>query len=382
MPIPRGQEALPIHPTTRKAFILKATRLLLAVILASAIGAPIEALAEDKKVVQQVRSADVQLPIEGNLPSLGSATEWLNSQPLTATGLRGKVVLIDFWTYTCINWLRSLPYVRAWAEKYKDQGLVVIGVHAPEFAFEKNVDNVRLAAKAMRVDHPIAIDNDYAIWRAFKNEYWPALYFIDAQGRIRHHHFGEGEYEQSEMIIQRLLAEAGVGGIRRELVSVDTRGAEAAADWDSLKSPENYVGQERTQNFASPGGAVLGKRRVYSVPARLRLNHWALSGDWTMEKQAAVLNKPHGRIAYRFHARDLHLVMGPAPRGTSVRFRVLIDGRPPGAAHGIDVDDQGNGTVTEQRLYQLIRQPKPIADRQFEIEFLDPGVEAFAFTFG
>ncbi len=361
---------------------MKATRLLLAVILASAIGAPIEALAEDKKVVQQVRSADVQLPIEGNLPSLGSATEWLNSQPLTATGLRGKVVLIDFWTYTCINWLRSLPYVRAWAEKYKDQGLVVIGVHAPEFAFEKNVDNVRLAAKAMRVDHPIAIDNDYAIWRAFKNEYWPALYFVDAQGRIRHHHFGEGEYEQSEMIIQRLLAEAGVGGIRRELVSVDTRGAEAAADWDSLKSPENYVGQERTQNFASPGGAVLGKRRVYSVPARLRLNHWALSGDWTMEKQAAVLNKPNGRIAYRFHARDLHLVMGPAPRGTSVRFRVLIDGRPPGAAHGIDVDDQGNGTVTEQRLYQLIRQPKPIADRQFEIEFLDPGVEAFAFTFG
>jgi len=361
---------------------MKATRLLLAVILASAIGAPIEALAEDKKVVQQVRSADVQLPIEGNLPSLGSATEWLNSQPLTATGLRGKVVLIDFWTYTCINWLRSLPYVRAWAEKYKDQGLVVIGVHAPEFAFEKNVDNVRLAAKAMRVDYPIAIDNDYAIWRAFKNEYWPALYFVDAQGRIRHHHFGEGEYEQSEMIIQRLLAEAGVGGIRRELVSVDTRGAEAAADWDSLKSPENYVGQERTQNFASPGGAVLGKRRVYSVPARLRLNHWALSGDWTMEKQAAVLNKPNGRIAYRFHARDLHLVMGPAPRGTSVRFRVLIDGRPPGAAHGIDVDDQGNGTVTEQRLYQLIRQPKPIADRQFEIEFLDPGVEAFAFTFG
>jgi thiol-disulfide isomerase/thioredoxin len=361
---------------------MKANLLLLVAILASAIGAPIESAAEDKSVVKQMTPTAVQLPIEGELPSLGSATEWLNSPPLTAAGLRGKVVLIDFWTYTCINWLRSLPYVRAWAEKYKDQGLVVIGVHAPEFAFEKNLDNVRRAAKAMRVDYPIAIDNDYAIWRAFKNEYWPALYFVDAQGRIRHHHFGEGDYERSEMIIQQLLAEAGVGGIRRGPVSVDARGAEAAADWDSLKSPENYLGQERTQNFASAGGAVLGKRRVYSVPARLRLNQWALSGDWTMEKQAAVLNKPNGRIAYRFHARDLHLVMGPAPRGTSVRFRVLIDGRPPGAAHGIDVDDQGNGTVTEQRLYQLIRQPKPIADRQFEIEFLDPGVEAFAFTFG
>jgi thiol-disulfide isomerase/thioredoxin len=377
-----GREALSTHPTTWKAFIMKATRLLLAAILAVALGAPIEARAEDKRVTQQVRPVAVQLPIEGTLPSLGSATEWLNSQPLTAAGLRGKVVLIDFWTYTCINWLRSLPYVRAWAEKYKDRGLVVIGVHAPEFAFEKNIDNVRRAAKAMRVDYPIAIDNDYAIWRAFKNEYWPALYFVDAQGRIRHHHFGEGEYEQSEMIIQRLLAEAGVGGIGQELVSADGRGAEAAADWDSLQSPENYVGQERTQNFASPGGAVLGKRRAYAVPARLRLNHWALSGDWTMEKQATVLHKANGRIAYRFHARDLHLVMGPAARGTSVRFRVLIDGRPPGAAHGVDVDDQGNGTVTEQRLYQLIRQPKPIADRQFEIEFLDPGVEAFAFTFG
>ena len=253
----------------------------------------------------------------------------------------------------------------------------MIGVHAPEFAFEKNVDNVRRAAKDMKIDYPIAIDNDYAIWRAFKNQYWPALYFVDAQGRIRHHHFGEGEYEQSERIIQQLLAEAGCGGIGHELVSVDARGVEAAADWGSLKSPENYVGYERTENFASPGGAVLDKRRVYAVPARLRLNHWALSGDWTVEKQATVLNKANGRIAYRFHARDLHLVMGPAARGTSVRFRVLIDGQPPGAAHGIDVDDQGNGTVTEQRLYQLIRQPKPIADRQFEIEFLDSGRGGF-----
>ncbi len=258
----------------------------------------------------------------------------------------------------------------------------MIGVHTPEFAFEKNVDNVRRAAKDMRVNYPIAIDNNFAIWRALKNQYWPALYFVDAQGRIRHHHFGEGEYERSERIIQQLLAETGSGGSSRELVSVDARGVEAAADWGSLKSPENYLGYERTENFASPGGAALDKRRVYAVPARLRLNHWALSGDWTMRKQATVLNKANGRIAYRFHARDLHLVMGPAARGTAVRFRVLIDGQPPGAAHGIDVDDQGNGTVSEQRLYQLIRQPKPIAERQFEIEFLDAGVEVFAFTFG
>jgi thiol-disulfide isomerase/thioredoxin len=361
---------------------MKANQLLLAALLVSAIGAPIKTLAEDKSMMQQMTPAIVQLPNEGNFPSLGGANVWLNSPPLTAAGLRGKVVLIDFWTYTCINWLRTLPYVRAWAEKYKSQGLVVIGVHTPEFGIEKDLDNVRRAAKDMQVDYPIAIDNDYAVWRAFNNEYWPALYFIDAQGHIRHHYFGEGEYDQSEMIIQQLLAEAGTAGVDHGLVSVDARGAEVAADWGDLKSPENYVGYERTENFASPGGAVLAKSRVYAAPAQLKLNHWALSGDWTMEKQATVLNKPNGRIAYRFHARDLHLVMGPAARGASVRFRVLVDGHPPGAAHGIDVDDQGNGTITEQRLYQLIRQPKPIADRQFEIEFLDSGVEAFAFTFG
>jgi thiol-disulfide isomerase/thioredoxin len=254
--------------STPRAFNMKVNQLLLAAILASAIGAPIETLPADKSVGPRMTPAALQLPIEGELPSLGGATGWLNSPPLTAAGLRGKIVLIDVWTYTCINWLRSLPYVRAWAEKYKNQGLVVIGVHAPEFAFEKNIDNVRRAAKDMRVDYPIAIDNDYAIWRALKNEYWPALYFVDAQGRIRHHHFGEGEYEQSERIIQQLLAEAGSGGVGHELVSVDARGAEAAADWGSLKSPENYVGYERTENFASPGGAVLDKRRVYAVPAR------------------------------------------------------------------------------------------------------------------
>jgi thiol-disulfide isomerase/thioredoxin len=361
---------------------MKANQLLLATILVSAIAAPIEILANDKSAVRRMTSAAVRLPIEGEFPSLGNATGWLNSQPLTVAGLHGKVVLIDFWTYTCINWRRSLPYVRAWAEKYKDHGLVVIGVHTPEFEFEKSLDNVRQAAKDMRIDYPIAVDSNYAIWRNFRNQYWPALYFVDAQGHIRHHQFGEDEYEQSELIIQQLLTEAGAEGVGHQLVAVDARGAEVAADWVSLKSPENYVGHERTENFTSPGGAVLDKPRVYAAPARLGLDHWGLSGDWTVRKLAIVLNKANGRIAYRFHARDLHLVMGPAARGTSVRFRVLIDGQPPGAAHGTDVDDQGNGTVIEQRLYQLIRQPKPIADRQFEIEFLDPGVEAFAFTFG
>jgi thiol-disulfide isomerase/thioredoxin len=344
---------------------MKAHQLLLAAILAGAIN---------------VR-AEEKLPIEGDLPSFDGATTWLNSPPLTAKGLRGKVVLVDFWTYTCINWLRTLPYVRAWAEKYKDQGLVVIGVHTPEFDFEQDLDNVRRAVKDMNVGYPVAVDSRHAIWRAFNNQYWPALYFIDARGRIRHHHFGEGEYAHSELVIQQLLAEAGAR-VDRDLVTVEASGAEAEADWGSLKSPENYLGLERTENFASPGGAALGKQRLYTAPAQLALNQWALSGDWTVERHAIRVNKAGGRIAYRFHARDVHLVMGPAARGTSVRFRVLIDGKPPGAAHGIDVDEQGNGTATEQRLYQLIRQPKPIGDRQFEIEFLDPGVQAFAFTFG
>ena len=361
---------------------MNATRFLLAATLACAIGAPIETVAEDMSMVQQMTHPTTRLPVEGELPSLGGATAWLNSEPLTAGGLKGKVVLVEFWTYSCINWLRTLPYVRAWADKYKDQGLVVIGIHTPEFGFEKDLANVRRAANDLRVAHPIAIDSDYAIWRAFKNQYWPALYFVDAQGRIRHHRFGEGQYEESEMVIQQLLAEAGTGGGRQGVVAVEGSGVEAAADWGSLRSPENYVGYDRTENFASPGGARLGERRVYAAPDRLRLNHWALAGDWTVGKQAIVLNLAKGRIAYRFHARDLHLVMGPAARGTSVRFRVLIDGAPPGEAHGLDVDDQGYGTVTEQRLYQLIRQPKPIVDRQFEIEFLDAGVEAFVFTFG
>jgi thiol-disulfide isomerase/thioredoxin len=326
--------------------------------------------------------AAIHLPIEGELPSLSGATAWLNSPPISAADLRGHVVLIDFWTYTCINWLRTLPYVRAWAEKYREHGVVVIGVHTPEFPFEHDLENVRRASKDMRVNYPIAIDNDYTIWQAFDNHYWPALYLVDAQGHIRSHQFGEGAYEQSEMMIQQLLAEAGISGIEDELVSVDASGVEAAADWDSLRSAENYVGYERTEHFASPGGAVLDTPHIYAVPARLRLNEWALAGEWTMGEQTVALNAANGRIAYRFHARDLHLVMGPAARGTSLRFRVFLDGQAPGAAHGADVDEQGHGTVSEQRLYQLIRQPGPIADRQFEIEFLDSGVEAFAFTFG
>jgi thiol-disulfide isomerase/thioredoxin len=326
--------------------------------------------------------AAVQLPVEGSMPSLAGATEWLNSPPLTAAGLRGSVVLVEFWTYTCINWLRTLPYVRAWAQHYQDRGLVVIGVHTPEFDFEHDLDNVRRAVKDLRVDYPVAVDNDYAIWSAFDNHYWPALYFVDAHGQIRHHQFGEGRYEESEMLLQQLLTEAGSGGIGRDLVSVDAGGVEAAADWGSLRSPENYLGYERTDNFASSNGAVLDTPHVYAAPAGLRLNHWALAGDWTVGRGAVALNQAGGRIAYRFQARDLHLVMGPAARGMPVRFRVLIDGQPPGAAHGTDVDDQGNGTVTDPRLYQLVRQPGPVTDRTFEVIFLDPGVQAYAFTFG
>jgi thiol-disulfide isomerase/thioredoxin len=363
---------------------MKAIKLVFAAMLASLGLASTGTLAEDKSVMHKMMPPKEMVPSNlatGELSSLSSATAWLNSEPLTAADLRGKVVLVDVWTYTCINWLRTVPYVRAWAEKYKDQGLVVIGVHAPEFPFERNVDNVRRAVKAMGLTYPIAIDNDFAIWRGFKNQYWPALYLVDAQGRTRHHHFGEGDYDQSERFIQQLLTETGAR-VDQNLVSVSGQGIEAAADWGDLRSNENYVGYERTEDFASPGGAALDKGRVYAAPSQLRLNHWALSGDWTMRKGLTELNKGNGRIAYRFHARDLHLVMGPTAPGSSVRFRVSIDGQPPGAAHGTDVDEQGNGTVNEQRTYQLIRQPKPISDRLFEIEFLDPGVEAFAFTFG
>lgn len=330
----------------------------------------------------KAQPAKAGLPIEGEFPSLGGATAWLNSQPLTPNALRGKVVLVDFCTYSCINWLRTLPYVRAWSEKYGDQGLVVIGAHTPEFGFEKDLGNINRALKAMRVRYPIAVDSNYAVWRAFNNDYWPALYFIDAQGRIRHHKFGEGDYGQSERIIQGLLVDAGSHDVSRELVSVDADGIETAADWNNLQSPENYVGYGRTENFASPGGPLPDSPRFYTAPDQLKLNHWALSGNWTMGDQATVLNKANGRVACRFHARDLNMVMGPDAGGRPVQFRVHMDGKPPGASHGLDVDTRGNGTVNAPRLYQLVRQPLPIVDRQFEIEFLNPGVETFAFTFG
>lgn len=315
------------------------------------------------------------------LTAFNRATEWFNAPRLTAADLQRRVVRVDFWTYTCINWLRTLPHVRAWAEKYKQQ-LVVIGVHTPEFPFEHDVENVRRAVRQMRIDYPIAVDNDYAIWRAFDNRYWPALYCIDSRGRVRHHHFGEGEYKQSEMVIQSLLAEAGTAASDQGLVQVHPTGVETPAAWEHLKSPENYVGYQRTENFASPGGAESDRRGLYAAPKRLTLNQWALVGEWTMGREATVLSSPTGRIVYRFHARDLHLVMGPPRPVRSVRFRVSIDGQPPGPAHGGDVDEGGYGVVVEPRLYQLLRQRKPIVDRQFEIEFFEAGVETFAFTFG
>ena len=325
--------------------------------------------------------AKSDLPVEGTLPSLAGATTWLNSPPLTPESLKGKVVLVDFWTYSCINCLRSLPYVHAWAEKYKDQGLVVIGVHAPEFAFEKNLANVKKAVADLKIDYPVAIDNDYAIWRGFKNEYWPADYIIDAQGRIRDHQFGEGGYDGTEHSIQLLLAEAGKTNVSSGFVDVKASGAQAAADKSDVKSLETYVGYERAENFISPGGAVHDKSHLYSIGTP-QLNQWGLAGKWTVGDEKAVLNEKDGSITYRFHARDLHLVLGPSRDGKPVRFMVTVDGAAPGDNHGMDVDASGQGTVTGQRLYQLIRQSGSIGDHTFEIKFLDAGVEAYSFTFG
>ncbi|HSS36230.1 MAG TPA: thioredoxin [Patescibacteria group bacterium] len=322
------------------------------------------------------------MPIEGRLGSFDGATGWLNAEPLTPEGLRGRVVLVDFWTYTCVNWLRTLPYVRAWAAKYADAGLTVVGVHTPEFGFERTVDNVIAAARDFRVDYPIALDSDYGVWSAFANHYWPAVYIADVEGRIRYHHFGEGEYAAQEMVIQQLLLDAGATGIDQDLVVVDPVGLEVAADWRTVQSPETYVGYGQSTGFAQGDAARFDEPHGYVAPARLGLNEWALAGDWTVARHAAVSNEPGGRVSFRFHARDLNLVMGPAATGASIPFRVLLDGQPAGAAGGADVDAGGRGIVRDQRTYQLIRQSGAIADRVFEIEFLPAGAEAYCFTFG
>lgn len=359
---------------------MKLSLILITVLAAFIAGTAIWTRLDMKDELYETRYVD--LPFEGKVPSFEGATGWLNTPPLDPRKLRGKVVLVQFWTYTCINWLRTEPYIRAWSEKYKDKGLVVIGVHTPEFEFEKDLDNVRRSVKDMKIDYPVAIDSNYKVWDAFTNRYWPALYFIDAKGDIRHHQFGEGDYELSEKVIRKLLAEAGNNGVDAPIVPVKGEGAEAAPDWESLRSGENYTGYGRTNGFSSPGGPIVGKSAAYILPARLDLNQWGLTGEWSTERGSVRLNKAGGRMAYKFHARDLHLVMGPLSKGASVRFRVLIDGQEPGRSHGTDTDERGNGTVSEQRLYQLVRQPSPIADRLFEIEFLDPGIEAFVFTFG
>ena len=322
------------------------------------------------------------LPVEGTLPSLDGAVQWLNSKPLTPAELRGKVVLVDFWTYSCINCIRTIPYVRAWAEKYRDQGLVVIGVHTPEFAFEKQIENVEKAIRDFKIGYPVAIDNNFAIWRAFSNSYWPAHYFIDGEGQIRYTHFGEGDYEGSERVIQDLLAEAaGKQKAENEFVTPNAKGAEASPDLARLGSGETYIGYARAANFVSPEGVSADTAQRYTI-AEPRLNEWGLTGNWTVGAEQASLNEAGGGITYRFRARDLHLVLGPRAGGKPVPFQVTIDGMPPGADHGSDIDAAGKGTVTETRLYQLVRQSGEARERTFEIRFLEPGAEAFVFTFG
>jgi hypothetical protein len=322
-----------------------------------------------------------EYPVESRLPGFEGATAWLNGEPVTPAALRGRVVVVCFGTFTCINWIHVLPYVRAWADAYADRGLTVVGVQTPEFAFEGDLDSVRRALEEMDVRYPVAVDNDYAVWQAFANHYWPALYIADAEGRIRHHHYGEGGYEESEMVIHMLLRDAGAD-IDLPRVRVEPRGVEAAADWPNMGSPETYLGYDRAVSFASPGGIVADAVQRYSAPVTLRRNDWALAGDWRIGPVPAVLIEAGGAIVFEFHARDVHLVMGPPVGHPPVRFRVNLDGRPPGGAHGVDVDDDGNGTADYQRMYQLVRQPGAVEDRRVGIEFLDAGVEAFVFTFG
>ena len=335
-----------------------------------------------RSIAHRLAGEQVGLPVEGHLASFSGATGWLNSEPLTPEGLRGRVVLVDFWTYTCVNWLRTLPYVRAWDAKYRAAGLTIVGVHTPEFGFERNVDNVVPAARNFGVEFPIALDPDYAVWSAFANHFWPAVYIADVDGRIRYHHFGEGEYAAIEMVIQQLLMDAGVEDVDQDLVDVDPVGLEVAADWRTLQSPESYTGYGQSAGFAQDEVARFDEPHAYTAPTRLPLNYWALAGTWTVARHAAVLNEPGGRIAFRFHARDVNLVMGPASQGASIPFRVFLDGQLAQDVRGTDVASDGSGVVNDQRTYQLIRQSGPIADRTFEIEFLDQGAEAYCFTFG
>jgi thiol-disulfide isomerase/thioredoxin len=335
-----------------------------------------------RSLAHRLAGDPAELPVEGHLPSFEGATGWLNSEPLAPDGLRGRVVLVDFWTYTCINWIRTLPYVRAWAAKYAEAGLTVVGVHTPEFGFERDLDNIVTQTRDFGVEYPVAIDSDYGVWRAFDNHFWPALYLADARGRIRFHHFGEGEYAMTEMVIQQLLIDAGAEGVDQDLVTVEPRGLEVAADWRTLRSPETYTGYGQSTGFASVDVAAFDKPHVYTARKRLPLNYWDLSGTWTVARHAAVLNEPGGRIAFQFHARDLNLVMGPASKGASIPFRVYLDGQVADGAIGTDVEPDGRGLVNEQRTYQLIRQTGEIVERRFEIEFLDAGVEAYCFTFG
>lgn len=331
----------------------------------------------------EVEAQDMQ-SIVGSSPlySLSGADGWINSKPLTARDLKGKVVLVDFWDYSCINCIRAIPYIRAWADKYRDSGFVVIGVHTPEFDVEKQMPNVERAVKRFDITYPVALDSDYKIWKAFHNQYWPAHYFIDATGKVRYEHFGEGDYDQSERWIQTLLKEVKAKPMPSSIVNVHGEGAEAAANVNDVRSPETYIGYARAEDFGSQGGIKRDTEHDYVEPSHLRLNQWGLAGRWSDHQQAAVLISAGGQIAIRFHARDLHLVMGPGAAGEHIRFRVTIDGKAPGENHGIDTDSQGNGVVRDDRLYQLIRQKGPITDRTFVIEFLDPGVEAFSFTFG
>jgi len=309
------------------------------------------------------------------MTSFNGAAGWINSEPLDLAELRGRVVLTDFWTLTCINWLRTEPYVRAWSQAYRDDGLVVVGVHTPEFSFEHEIDLVRQATKEREIDYPVAVDNDYRIWSAFDNHFWPALYFVDREGDVRDYHFGEGRYEQSELSIQRLL------GISRDPVDVQAVGVEAAADWDHLRTPETYLGYSRSEHFASPDGAAFDQSRGYETPAYLPFNHWALAGEWTVGRECVVLDQAGGSIAFRFEARDAHLVLTAGGR-EPIPFRVLVDGESPGLSHGVDVDEGGNGVLREGRMYQLVRQAGPVRECTLEITFRAPGAEAYVFTFG